>query len=79
MKNLENACFKEDVMQSAVIDFKNIMSFQKSPYLFFDAVKPKNQTQLKKIRMGYKDFYFCYHPDQAKYILQDNIKNFPNS
>jgi cytochrome P450 len=56
-----------------------LLSFQRNPYFFFDQVKPEDSRQIRKLKLGFKDFYFCYHPDHAKYILQDNIKNFPKS
>lgn len=56
-----------------------LLLFQKDPYFFFDQVKPKNTQKIKKLRLGIKDFYFCYHPDRAKHILQDNKENYPKS
>lgn len=66
-------------MTMTITAMNNLFAFQKSPYTFFDEVKPKNGKYIKKIRLGIKDFYFCYHPDQARYILKDNIQNFPKS
>jgi cytochrome P450 len=56
-----------------------LFSFQNDPYFFFDRVKPKNTHKIKKLRLGIKDFYFCYHPDHAKHILHDNKENYPKS
>jgi len=58
---------------------KLLFSFQKSPYLFFDKVKPKDKLEIKKIRLGFKKFYFCYHPAQAKHILEDKKENYSKS
>lgn len=58
---------------------KLLLSFQKSPYLFFDQVKLKNSLAIKELRLGLKKFYFCYHPDQAKHILEDNKANYSKS
>ena len=56
-----------------------LFSFQKNPYFFFDQVKPENTHKIKRLRLGIKDFYFCYHPDHAKHILEDNKDNYPKS
>lgn len=56
-----------------------LFSFQRNPYFFFDQVKPKNTHKIKRLRLGVKDFYFCYHPDHAKHILEDNKENYPKS
>jgi cytochrome P450 len=66
-------------MHTLPIELKNLFAFQKSPYTFFDEIKPHDSKKMKRVRLGIKDFYFCYHPDQAKYILKDNIKNYPKS
>lgn len=55
------------------------LSFQKNPYLFFETVKPDNSLELRKLRLAFKTFYFCYHPDHAKHILETNKENYPKS
>lgn len=59
--------------------FRLLVAFQKSPYRFFDQVKPQNPLEIKKLRLGLRTFYFCYHPDQAKHILETNKDNYPKS
>lgn len=56
-----------------------LFQFQNNPYEFFEQVKPCNDSEIRHLRLGFKNFYFCYHPDQVKYILQDNKENFPKS
>lgn len=56
-----------------------LFAFQKNPYYFFDQMKPDDSRQIKKLYLGPRRFYFCYHPDHAKHILQDNKTNYPKS
>ena len=56
-----------------------LFAFQKNPYYFFDQMKPDDCRQIKRVYLGPRRFYFCYHPDHAKHILQDNKANFPKS
>ncbi len=58
---------------------KLLLNFQKSPYLFFEQVRPADPRQVRRLRLGVKDFYFCYHPDQAKHVLEDRKENYPKS
>ena len=58
---------------------EHIFAFQRSPYQFFDKVKPENSNEIKKLRLGFKKFNFCYHPDHAQHVLQDNKDNYPKS
>jgi len=62
-----------------ITSIKLLLNFQKNPYLFFDQVMPENTRQVRRLRMGTKNFYFCYHPDQAKHVLEDNKDNYPKS
>lgn len=56
-----------------------LFEFQKNPYYFFDQIKPRDSRQIKKVYLGPRRFYFCYHPDHAKHILQENKTNYPKS
>ncbi len=67
------------LIKNSTDSIKTLIDFQKNPYLFFDQVKPNDLSHIKYLNMGFKNFYFCYHPDHAKYILQDNKDNYPKS
>lgn len=58
---------------------KLLRSFQKDPYRFFDLAKPDDPSKIQRLRLGMTTFNLCYHPDQAKHILEDNKDNYPKS
>lgn len=67
------------ILTKAIGPVDLLLSFQKSPYHFFDKIKPDDPRQIRHMRLGFKEFYFCYHPDHAKHILHDFKKNYPKS
>ena len=67
------------LLRESTSSIKLLLAFQKNPYLFFDQVKPQDFLEIKSLRLGIRNFYFFYHPDHAKHILQDNKENYPKS
>lgn len=64
--------------------FKNnpigrLLEFQRDPFEFFDKHKPKNTTAPVELNLGFRRFFFCYHPDHAQHILQDQKHKYDKS
>ncbi|WP_409479776.1 cytochrome P450 [Pseudobdellovibrio sp. HCB154] len=64
--------------------FKNnpigrLLEFQKDPFAFFDKHKPENAAIPVELNLGFRRFFFCYHPDHAQHILQDQKHKYNKS
>ncbi|WP_413289777.1 cytochrome P450 [Bdellovibrio sp. HCB337] len=55
------------------------MAFQQDPYGFFDEYKPKDTSQPVQLNLGFRRFFFCYDPQHAQHILQEQKHKYDKS
>lgn len=55
------------------------MAFQNDPFGFFDDYKPDNSTRPVALNIGFRRFFFCYDPQHAQHILQDQKHKYDKS
>lgn len=56
-----------------------LIDFQKDPYGFFDAHRPADTSRPVALRLGHRRFFFCYDPQHAKHVLQDQRHKYDKS
>ncbi|MFL5814661.1 MAG: cytochrome P450 [Bdellovibrionia bacterium] len=56
-----------------------LLAFQSDPYGFFDEHKPEDTSKPVRLSLGFRPFYFCYHPRHAQHILQDQKHKYDKS
>lgn len=56
-----------------------LLAFQKDPYAFFDARKPPDTGKPVSLNLGFRRFFFCYHPKHAQHVLQDQRHRYGKS
>lgn len=56
-----------------------LLAFQKDPYAFFDKHKPADTTKPVELNLGFRRFFFCYDPEQAQHVLQDQKHKYDKS
>ena len=56
-----------------------LFAFQKDPFSFFDEHKPEDTTKPVSLNLGFRRFFFCYDPQHAQHILQDQRNRYDKS
>ena len=55
------------------------MAFQNDPYGFFDEYKPEDTCRPVQLNLGFRRFFFCYDPQHAQHILQEQRHKYDKS
>lgn len=56
-----------------------LMAFQNDPFGFFDEHKPENTNKPVYLNLGFRRFFFCYDPQHAQHVLQDQKHKYDKS
>lgn len=56
-----------------------LMAFQNDPYRFFDEHKPEETKRPVYLNLGFRRFFFCYDPQHAQHVLQDQKNKYDKS
>lgn len=56
-----------------------LLAFQKDPFDFFDQHKPADTTKPVELNLGFRRFFFCYDPQHAEHVLQDQRHKYDKS
>jgi len=56
-----------------------LRAFQQDPFGFFDIHRPTDTAQPVALNLGFRRFFFCYDPQHAQHILQDQKHKYNKS
>lgn len=56
-----------------------LRAFQTDPFRFFDDYLPDDTSRPVKLKLGFSRFFFCYDPQHAQHVLQDQKQKYDKS
>lgn len=77
MKTAKTGCPITGIFRNNPIG--RLLDFQNDPFNFFDKHKPENSTRPIELNLGFRRFFFCYDPNHAQHVLQDQKHKYDKS